>query len=177
MVRITGGELRGRRLAAAGKETRPTTEKVRQALFNTIQHKVMGAHVLDLFAGSGAVAIEAISRGAASAICVESSRRAAQQIRRSLETLDIESVCEVVCGDVFRSLARLAGPFTIIFADPPYGKGYGERLLTALDELDLLADGGLCILEEVSYKRPPLRYLELIEEREYGDTHLYIFKK
>ena len=138
LVRVIAGEHRGRRIAAPkGEKTRPTSDRVRENAFNLIG-PVDDAMVLDLFAGSGAMGIEALSRGAASCVFVESDREACRVIHANLETLRLRAT--VLCRDVFSALASDNGPYDLVLCDPPYDFKARERLVPHLTRL--LADGG-----------------------------------
>jgi 16S rRNA (guanine966-N2)-methyltransferase len=185
-VRVVAGEFRGRRLAAPrGVRTRPTADRVREALFSVLGD-VSGARVLDLYAGSGALGIEALSRGADSAVFVERDARAVAVIERNLASLGLEQL--VVRQDAVRFLARAqaeiiasarAEPapsrttFDLVFCDPPYDSA--SRLAGPLAErLPALASPGARIVTE-SDKRSPLELpLPLLTERIYGDTRIAI---
>jgi len=170
-VRVVAGELRGRRLAAPrGARTRPTADRVREALFSMLGD-VSGARVLDLYAGSGALGIEALSRGAESAVFVERDPRAAAVIERNLTSLGLEQ--EVLRQDVVRFLARSPGTFDLVFCDPPYDAA--SRLAGPLAEhLPALTSEDARIVTE-SDKRYPLELpLPLLTERTYGDTRIAI---
>ena len=170
-MRVVAGQYGGRRLAVPpGRGTRPTADRVREALFS-ILGDVAGTRVLDLFAGSGALGIEALSRGAASAVFVESDVRAAAVIRRNLETLGSEA--EVRRQDALRYLAVAEGTFDLVFLDPPYD--HASRLAGPLAERlpSLLTDAGRIVTE--SNKRMPLELsLPLLRERTYGDTRIAV---
>jgi len=170
-MRIVAGEFRGRRLAAPrGARTRPTADRVREALFSMLGD-VSGARVLDLYAGSGALGIEAISRGAGSAVFVERDPRAVAAIERNLESLGLEQ--EVLRQDAVRFLARAEGTFDLVFVDPPYDSA--SRLAGPLAErLPAITAEGARIVTE-SDKRNPLELpFPLITERTYGDTRIAI---
>jgi len=170
-LRVVSGEFKGRRLAAPrGSRTRPTADRVREALFSMLGD-VGGAHVLDLYAGSGALGIEALSRGADSAVFVERDPRAAAAIRRNLESLGVEA--RVARQDVLGFLGREQGPFDLVFCDPPYDSA--SRLSGALAErLPALTPQTARIVTE-SDKRDPLELpFPLIVERVYGDTRIAI---
>jgi 16S rRNA (guanine966-N2)-methyltransferase len=170
-VRVVAGEFRGRRLSAPrGASTRPTADRVREALFS-ILGEVSGARVLDLYAGSGALGIEALSRGAVSAVFVERNPRAAAVIDRNLASLGLEQ--EVLRQDVVRFLSRSEGRFDLVFCDPPYDAA--SRLAGPLAEhLPALTAEQARIVTE-SDKRTPLELpFPLLTERTYGDTRIAI---
>jgi 16S rRNA (guanine966-N2)-methyltransferase len=170
-VRVVAGEFRGRRLAAPrGQCTRPTADRVREALFSMLGD-VSGARVLDLYAGSGALGIEALSRGAESAVFVERDVRAAAVIERNLTSLGLEQ--RVVRQDAMRFLAHEEGTFDLVFCDPPYDSA--SRLAGPLAErLPALTSEEARIVTE-SDKRTPLELpFPLLTERTYGDTRIAI---
>jgi 16S rRNA (guanine966-N2)-methyltransferase len=169
-MRVVAGELRGRRLAApAGRATRPTSDRVREALFSMLGI-VEGARVLDLFAGSGALGIEALSRGAGSAAFVDRDPRAVAAIRRNLTALGLEGAA-VHRRDALAFLHEASETYDLIFVDPPYDSaprlaGPLSRALAAVLSPDAL------IVSE-SDKRMPLELeLPLVRERAYGDTRI-----
>jgi 16S rRNA (guanine966-N2)-methyltransferase len=168
------GEFKGRRLAAPrGAGTRPTADRVREALFSMLGD-VGDARVLDLYAGSGALGIEALSRGAAFAVFVERDPRAIAAIERNLSRLEVDAV--VQRADVLRWLARAEGPFDLVFCDPPYD--VASRLAGPLAERlpGLTADDARIVTE--SDKRKPLELpFPLIVERSYGDTRIAIHER
>jgi 16S rRNA (guanine966-N2)-methyltransferase len=170
-VRVVAGEFRGRRLAAPrGARTRPTADKVREALFSMLGD-VSGARVLDLYAGSGALGIEALSRGAESAVFVERDARAAAAIERNLASLGLEQ--PVVRQDVLRFLARGQGMFDLVFCDPPYDSASGLAGPLAEHLPALIPEGARIVTE--SDKRMPLELpFPLLRERTYGDTRIAI---
>jgi 16S rRNA (guanine966-N2)-methyltransferase len=170
-VRVVAGEFRGRRLAAPrGARTRPTADRVREALFSMLGD-VTGARVLDLYAGSGALGIEALSRGAGSAVFVDRDPRAVAAIERNLESLGLEQ--EVLRQDAVRFLARAKGTFDLVFCDPPYDSA--SHLAAPLAQgLPALTSEHARIVTE-SDKRNPLELpFPLITERTYGDTRIAI---
>jgi 16S rRNA (guanine966-N2)-methyltransferase len=170
-VRVVAGEFGGRRLAAPrGVRTRPTADRVREALFSMLGD-VSGARVLDLYAGSGALGIEALSRGAESAVFVERDPRAVAAIERNLQSLGLEQ--EVLRQDAVRFLALSTGTFDLVFCDPPYDSA--SRLAGPLAQgLPALTSEHARIVTE-SDKRNPLELpFPLITERTYGDTRIAI---
>jgi 16S rRNA (guanine966-N2)-methyltransferase len=173
-VRVIAGAYKGRTLRAPpGRATRPTSDRVREALFS-ILGDVSGARVLDLFAGSGALGIEALSRGAAEATFVESSRRAADVVRANLRAVG-DSASHVRVEDALSYLARADSTYDLVFADPPYSSvtRLGGRLSALLP--GVLHETSLTVTE--SDKRAPLRIdLPLVDERTYGDTRIAIHR-
>jgi 16S rRNA (guanine966-N2)-methyltransferase len=175
-MRVVAGEFRGRRLQAPrGRETRPTSDRVREALFS-ILGDITGARVLDLYAGSGALGIEALSRGASEAVFVDSSRRSAETIRSNLEAVGHPDAI-IWVGDALDYLRRAdpEAPFGLVFADPPYSSA--TQVGDGLSELlpPLLTETSLTVTE--SDKRAPLPLtLPLVDERIYGDTRIAIHR-
>ena len=165
-MRVVAGELGGRRIEAPkGAHVRPTADRVREALFS-ILGDVAGVRVLDLYCGTGALAIEAISRGAESAVLVDTDPAPA---RRNVEALGIAGRCEIVRADVLRYLGSEGSRFDLVFCDPPYK--LADRLGSELDKLvpARLAEGGRVIAES-DVRRPLDLDLPLSVERRYGDT-------
>jgi len=179
-VRIVGGEARGRPLRAVpGRSTRPTSDRVRQSLFDVLGQRCDGLRVLDLFAGTGALGLEALSRGAEAATLVDEDKDACAVALRNAESLGYAARCTVMREDVFRALARLPGPYDLVFSDPPYAARASGRILEALAKGPLLAGGGRAVLERD--RREPLPEvpagLRLVEERRYGDTVLLFVER
>jgi 16S rRNA (guanine966-N2)-methyltransferase len=170
-VRVVAGRFGGRRLAAPrGSRTRPTADRVREALFSMLGD-VSGARVLDLYAGSGALGIEALSRGADSAVFVERDPRAAAAIERNLTSLGLQQ--EVLRQDAVRFLVRSSGTFDLVFCDPPYDAA--SRLAGPLAEhLPALTSEDARIVTESDKRNPLLLPLPLLTERTYGDTRIAI---
>jgi 16S rRNA (guanine966-N2)-methyltransferase len=190
-MRITGGELRGRNLKVPkSDEIRPTQDRVREAIFNIIRCELAGASFLDLFAGSGAVGIEALSQGAARATFVEQSRKHAAVLNENLaslitshpSTLPPFQPPSVVVADVYRWIASYVGePFDIVFADPPYAlgeeKGYASVLKT-LSERNVVKVDGLFIAEMTAVqKAEETPGWELLRDRAYGKTRICIWRR
>jgi 16S rRNA (guanine966-N2)-methyltransferase len=170
-LRVVAGEFKGRRLQAPrGTRTRPTADRVREALFSMLGD-VAGARVLDLYAGSGALGIEALSRGAASAVFVERDPQAVAAIERNLAAIGVEAT--VARQDALRYLTGADGPFDLVFCDPPYDSA--SRLAGPLAErLPALTPDHARIVTE-SDKRHPLELpFPLLTERSYGDTRIAI---
>lgn len=174
-MRIIGGSAKGRRLAGPprGTATRPTSDKVRQAIFNILGDAVRGARVVDLFAGTGALGIEALSRGAAHVIFVEAEGSLCKTINANLATVGFSDRATVLCRDVRRAVAALPpGSVDLAFVDPPYGLGLDREALDALVRARALAPGALVVLEHARRQAPPEAPLglELAWTRPYGDT-------
>ncbi|WP_421722779.1 16S rRNA (guanine(966)-N(2))-methyltransferase RsmD [Bauldia sp.] len=183
-MRIVGGETRGRRLVSpATLSIRPTSDRLRETLFDILLHRysdpVTGARVLDLFAGTGALGLEALSRGADFALFVEEDATARGLIRRNIETVGATGTTKVYRRDATR-LGALSGlaPFSLVFADPPYAKGLGERALSAALGGGWLTPEALCILEERrSAEIAEIEGLEVCETRPVGESQLVFLKR
>lgn len=175
-MRIIAGALRRRTLSIPkGLDVRPTTDRVREAVFSWIVSRIdlEGASVLDLFAGSGALAFEAISRGAEEALLVEKSQRVADVIRRNAENLGVSDVLRVASGDAMTWLARSNARFDVVFADPPYDYHDFEALPDAA--LAHLAEDGILVVEHGKpgqYEDHPA----LVDQRRYGRTNIAFFR-
>jgi 16S rRNA (guanine966-N2)-methyltransferase len=179
-MRIVGGRFRGRTLAAPGDtRTRPTSDRVREAVFNILAHGIAdfeldGARVLDLFAGTGALGLEALSRGAAFCLFVEEDAEARALIRRNVEALGLAGVTKIFRRDA-TSLgpAERQGGFTLLFLDPPYGEGLAGRALASAAEGGWVTAGAVAVIEErkgVGLALPP-GYAAL-DARSWGDTEV-----
>jgi len=170
-MRVIAGEFGGRRLHAPPRgATRPTADRVREALFSMLSD-VAGALVLDLYAGSGALGIEALSRGAASVVFVESDVAAAVTIRRNLETLGVQG--EVRRQDALRFLAAAKGPFDLVFCDPPYDSDPSPAAALA-ERLSAVTSNDARIVTESDKRRPLELPFPLLRERNYGHTRIAI---
>lgn len=176
-MRIIGGQWRGRRLAALGRgdqgaHLRPTSDRVRESLFNVLAsaypERLEGARVLDLFAGTGALGLEALSRGAAEALFIENGRKSIALLRENIQLCRAAGRARVIARDARRPGAAPA-PCDIVFLDPPYGKGLGEQALEAARAAGWIGDGALVVWEESAAITPP-GWLTLADERRYGDT-------
>jgi 16S rRNA (guanine966-N2)-methyltransferase len=184
-VRIAGGRFRGRVLSApSGTLTRPTSDKVREALFNILLHgienfEIEGTRVLDLFAGTGALGLEALSRGAAYCLFVEDHADARGFLRENIEALGLTGASKVWRRDATKlGPASPMQPFQLLFADPPYGKGLGEFALRAAADGGWLAASAVCVLEDkaaIELAAPP--GFSRLDRRIYGDTALHFFRK
>ena len=170
-MRVVAGTFKGRRLTAPrGTRTRPTADRVREALFSMLGD-VGGARVLDLYAGSGALGIEALSRGADSAVFVERDAQAVAAIERNLAAVGVEA--NLVRQDVVRFLARADGAFDLVFCDPPYDSAAGLAGPLA-EHLPALCAEDARIVTESDKRNPLILPLPLVVERTYGDTRIAI---
>jgi 16S rRNA (guanine966-N2)-methyltransferase len=177
-LRITAGTLRGRRVAIPPNDVRPTSERARQAYFNIVAERIGGAHFLDLFAGSGVFALEAVSRGAASATAVERDKRAAAAIANLAKAWSL--AVTVVSDDALAAIPRLHDVFDLVYADPPYGYERYDELLQTIDERLKLRNGALVTIEHRRRTEPfaaePRRLMQ-IRRAEYGDVAMTFFTK
>lgn len=155
-LRIIGGEWRGRRLSFPGLPgLRPTPDRVRETLFNWLSPVVEGARCADLFAGSGALGLEALSRGAAGVTFIDNQPEVVRQLRESLQRLQAAGRGEVVCADAARWLDSATGPYRIAFVDPPFAAGLGAGMLPALAAAGLMEHGGWVYVEQAADQPPP----------------------
>lgn len=179
-MRIIAGEFKGRRLAAVKGRIRPTSDKVREAIFNILGPEVVEAMVLDLFAGTGALTLEALSRGARSAVLVEDQAAALSVLRQNLASLGVEARTRVMPLPVQAALRKLAAQgmqFSLIFLDPPYGRGLALGTLEALKDSGLLLPEARVIAEHSHREALPEQVgrLELSQSRRYGDTQVSFY--
>jgi 16S rRNA (guanine966-N2)-methyltransferase len=186
-MRIIGGRHRGLMLASLGAgdpraQLRPTSDRVRESLFNLLAHgdygqpaPPEGRRVLDLFAGTGALGLEALSRGAGFATFVESGAKALALLRRNIGLLGVDDVSKVVSRDATRLGRNHAAPADLVFLDPPYGRGLGERAIASALAGGWVRPGGLVVWEEC-VNLTPLSGLTLLDQRRYGETMIAIFR-
>ncbi len=180
-MRIIAGRWKGHRLAALGKgdttaALRPTPDRVRESLFNMLAHgsgttPIDGAVVLDLFAGTGALGLEALSRGAATATFVENGRTALRLLRENIERTGADAT--IITRDATK-LGDAPAPATLVFLDPPYGKGLGTKAILSAVAGGWIAEGATIVWEEAAAMRPPEGFTPL-DARVYGGTHVSVF--
>lgn len=186
-MRIIGGRFKGTRLAAPGAQgggkahLRPTSDRVRESLFNLLEHgdypEIEGGRVLDLFAGTGALGFEALSRGAASVVFIDEGAAARGLIRQNIDTLRAIGQTKLWRRDATRLGPCRGAPFDLIFADPPYGKGLGERAIASALSGGWIAPGAVVVLEDSAEAEvPDLPGLDLEDQRTYGDTRILIHR-
>ena len=184
-MRIIAGAFRGRRLASVGKgdtgaHLRPTADRVRESLFNVLTSSFgdpcAGAQVLDLFAGTGALGLEALSRGAAQAVFVENGRTALGLLRQNITLCDVSDRARILQRDARKIGACPGAAATLVFLDPPYGKALGEAALAAALAGGWIAPGALVVWEESAAITPPAAFA-LCDERRYGETVIRILER
>jgi 16S rRNA (guanine966-N2)-methyltransferase len=182
-MRVVSGRLRGRALAAPKTQAiRPTADRLREALFNILVHAyddpISGARVLDLFAGTGALGLEAISRGAAFALFVDDGAEARALLRENVQALGLAAITRIFRRDATKlGPAHPVEPFSLMFLDPPYRKSLAEKALTSAREGGWLSDDALVVVEEAAdagFKAP--EGYEEIERRAYDDTEFVIMR-
>lgn len=184
-MRIIAGTMRGLKLAGVGAgddaaHLRPTGDRVREALFNVLTqgrhgNLVAGARVLDLFAGTGALGIEALSRGADTVCFVENGAKALALLSRNIK-LARSDAARIVKQDATRLTAAPGAPFDLVFMDPPYGKAFGQQALAAAMSGGWLAPGAVVVWEENAPQHAPRGFTRL-DSRRYGDTHITILER
>jgi len=184
-MRIISGKRRGLHLAAVGKgdiaaHLRPTSDRVRESIFNLLMggaygDPITGARVLDLFAGTGALGLEAWSRGATSVHFVDDGAKALSILRQNIDLCGAQAEAHVIRRDATRLGPSPGAPFDLVFADPPYGKGLGETALAAALGQGWLTPRSVIILEEGRAIAPPPGF-RCLDQRRYGDTHVTILQ-
>ncbi len=175
-----GGTSRGRRLKALkGLNIRPTSDKVKESIFNILGDKIVDAIFLDLCAGTGGIGIEALSRGAKETILVDNNQKAVILIKSNLSLCNLEKYSKVVCCDAVRFLEDSDKRFDIIFFDPPYKSDLFEKVMAVFDRKEMLADNGILIIEHNSKTAliEETNSLILLKKYKYGDTTLSLYKK
>ena len=179
-MRVISGSARGRRLKELqGMDTRPTTDKVKESLFNIIQFEIEGRRVLDLFGGTGQLGIEALSRGAARCTFVEQRRDAVALIRENVKACQFQEQAQIVQGDALSFLASCREKFDVILLDPPYNKGLLEESVQSIAKFDILAEHGIIVCESAAeWTIPPLPpHYEVGREYRYGKIKLTLCRR
>ena len=181
-MRITGGQVRGRRLASLkGLDIRPTPDRVREAIFNLLGQDVTGLKVLDLFAGTGSLGIEALSRGAVRALFLDNSPQSVKLMRKNLQLCGFESMGSVLKKDLIRGLPwrspLMKRRFELVFIDPPYRKKFIPPLLTELADREVLASPSVVVAESSKAETLPVAIgeLQLVNTKTYGETKIHIY--
>lgn len=181
MMRIITGRARGTKLfTLEGENTRPTAERVKEAVFSMIQFEIEGRAVLDLFAGSGQMALEAVSRGAVEAVMIDSSKDAVGIIKKNIEKTRLGDSCEVFCADYASALSRMGGrrKFDIVFLDPPYKAGALAPALKQLRKYDLLKPTSIIVCEsgDDEFLGAVGELYEVTKTARYGVAHVTFLK-
>lgn len=182
-MRVITGVAKGRKLKAPkGMDTRPTTDRTKEALFNIIGERVIDAVVLDLFAGTGAIGIEAISRGAARVFFVENNRQAVSIIKDNLSVTGFFGNAEVLPMDAMKALDKLTDMgtiFDLVYIDPPYLKDLEKKCLQVISEYNLVSNEGIVITESSKLDSMPdnIGKFEMFRQEKYGDTILTFYQK
>ena len=179
-MRVITGKARGVSLKTPdGMLTRPTADRVKEALFSIINFDIPGAKVLDLFGGTGQLGIEALSRGADRAVFVDAREDACKLIRENLTRTKLQSTAQVVRSDYMDYLNRCREQFSIIFLDPPYAEEYLEKSLKRITEIDILQSGGIIVTERPLGKELPWEFdgFQRSKDYKYGKTLLTIYRK
>lgn len=179
-MRVITGTARGKRLKTPeGILTRPTADRVKEALFSAIQFEIQNARFLDLFAGSGQMGIEALSRGASGAVFVDSRKEACALVRENLKICGFDKNAVVVQSDYLSYLDRCKEKFDIVFLDPPYAEVFLEKALKRITEIDILTECGIIICERPADKLQDLEIdgLNRAKDYRYGKTWVTIYRK
>ena len=179
-MRVITGSARGVRLKTPdGLKTRPTSDRVKEAVFSMIQFEVEGGRFLDLFAGTGQMGIEALSRGATSAVFVDGWKDACQLVRENLRLTKLSDKAKVVNSDYLSYLQSCREKFDIVFLDPPYAEFFLENALNKISEIDILSDRGIIICERPAEKQLDLDIsgLQRSKDYRYGKTWVTVFRK
>lgn len=180
-MRIIGGKYRSRVLAEfAGEEVRPTSDRAKESLFNILALKLYGARVLDLFAGSGSLGLESLSRGAKEVVFNDFAKDSLAILKKNLTTLKIPvggEEAKLLNSDFLVCLESVRGQFDLIFLDPPYRFDYGEKALLKIAEKGLLTENGIAVYERDRPFEGEIAGLEKYDERKYGKTYMTFFRR
>ncbi len=180
-MRIITGKAKGCKLKAPkGMQTRPTTDRVKESLFNILGENVISAHVLDIFAGSGALGLEALSRGAENAVFIDFSRESSAVIAANAKQSKLETACFIMQNDMKSALSKLSAKkasFDLVFCDPPYNQGLVAETLSLLDESSLLTANCIIVVEHSKHESPIASWTNFLLRRseKYGETILSFF--
>ncbi len=179
-MRVITGKARGVILKTPeGMLTRPTADKIKEAMFSIIQFDIPGAKVLDLFGGTGQLGIEALSRGATHAVFVDSRQDACRLMKENLRRTKLEADAQVVCSDYLQYLRHCREKFQIVFLDPPYAEVFLENALKMITEIDILQSGGIIVTERSVEKALPYEFEGYTRSKDYkyGKTLLTVYRK
>ena len=181
-MRITGGQLKGRLLASPkGLDIRPTSDQVREAIFNIIGQNLPGVKVLDLFSGTGSLGLETLSRGASYALFIDNSPRSIKLIQKNLDLCGHRGTNVILKQDLRKGIKRihhlLDETFDLVFLDPPYGKNFIPLILGELPTMDILSSKSRVVAESSKTEKLPVSFgnLEMVDTRSYGDTKISVY--
>ncbi len=183
MLRIISGERKGRVIkTVAGIRTRPTTDKVKESLFNILQSRLPGSYILDLFSGTGNLGLEALSRGAEKAVFVEKNQKALQVLHENCLSLDYAEYADILPYDVRKALPLLSEQrmlFDIVFMDPPYNQGFEVPTIQSLDKDNLVRHNGILVVEHLAQQELPrcIGSFSRYDFRKYGNTAISFYRK
>jgi len=183
MLRIISGEHKGRTIKTIpGRDTRPTTDRVKEALFNIIQNKLFGSQILDLYSGTGNLGLEALSRGAENVVFVEKSPAALKVLHENCHCMNYTENVKILPYDVKKALVFLSKHgciFDIVFMDPPYDKGFEVPTIQSIDEHNLLNSEGIIIVEHLLLNNLPshIGSFSRYDHRKYGKTAISFYRK
>ena len=181
-LRIIGGEFKGRKLyTIPGTLTRPTADRLRESIFNILSCLVKDAVVLDLFSGTGALGIEALSRGANSAVFIDNSKAALSIVERNIQSCAVDNLSQIITWNIVKNLnciKSVDSKFNLVFMDPPYNKGMIKSALINLHDSGSIAKAACIIVEHTSFEPVPgaCRQFELTDQRKYGKTLISFIK-
>lgn len=178
-MRVITGDFRGRKLESPpGINTRPTSDKVKEAIFNILMNDIDGKIYIDLFAGSGSLGIEALSRGAKSCIFCDSSREAIAFIRKNIEACKAEAISKIVWGDYKKALGSLREAADVFLLDPPYDSNYYEEVLESISDRKLISQDGVIVCEHDIKREMPQQIgsLRLYQQKKYGRIGVTIYR-
>ncbi len=179
-MRVITGTARGRKLKTLeGLDTRPTTDRIKESIFNIIQFEIPGRKILDLFGGSGQMAIEALSRGAESAVIVDASTAATKIIAENVKTCGFEKQTNVITGDFSNFLSTTKEKFDVIFLDPPYRENFLVRAINKICDIDILTDSGIIVCESARETVMPDVTEPYTKGREYlyGKSKITVYRR
>ena len=179
-MRIITGEYKGRKLESPlGNDIRPTSDKVKESIFNLLMNGMWQSVCVDLFAGTGNLGLEALSRGAKCCYFCDNSRESIKLIKTNIQKCGAEEKSRVVIGDYMKCLGRLKEPVDIFFLDPPYRDGLYEKCLGQIDEMDLLSEDGIIMAEHDKYVELPDRIgnLEKFKQKNYGKIFVSLYRR
>lgn len=182
-IRIIGGKFKGRKLKVHDKDgLRPTTDRLKETLFNWLMLDIRNATVLDCFAGAGSLGFEAISRGASSLLCIEKDKQAANQLKANCGVLNADTQIQVLQGDFFAKAQQLTGPFDLVFVDPPFHKNMASKTVQSLFEQGLVKTDSIVYLEQEASSEFNIatsefaERFELIKEKKAGQVLAQLFR-